>query len=261
MSSSELTGRVALVTGGGRGIGRAIAMELGAAGAKILVVSRSADELQSVVAELESCGVEASSLAVDLTRSEAATEAVDLARNRYGKLDILVNNAGIAPSSSFLRTSKEEWDSVMHLNVTVPFLMCQAALPGMLEQGWGRILNVASTAAKVGYPYTSAYTTSKHGLLGLTRALAAETAGKGVTVNALCPGFTDTKLTEESIRRIVEKTGRSAEEARAALESQSPMGKLIRPEEVAKVAVFLAGEESSNIHGQAINIDGGAVTH
>lgn len=261
MPVSDLTGHVALVTGGGRGIGRAIALELGKAGAKIVVASRSLGELESVVHELESLGVDAGFDARDLTEDGAATQAVQAVQDRYGRLDILINNAGIAPSASFLDTSREDWDAVLQLNLTVPFLMTQAALPGMLEGKWGRIINIASTAAKVGYPYTSAYTASKHGLLGLTRAIAAETASTGVTVNAICPGFTDTRLTEESVARIVEKTGRSPKDARAALERQSPMGRLIQPEEIACTAVFLAGDGSANIHGQAINIDGGAVTY
>jgi len=256
MNSPLETGRVALVTGGGRGIGRAIALELGRAGVRVVLTGRTASEVDSVVKELRGAGAEATGHVGDLTSPGEPEAAVQTAIDLYGALDILVNNAGIAPSAKLADTTREDWNRTIGLNLTAPFLACRAALPGMLEKGWGRIVNIASTAGKTGYAYTSAYTASKHGLVGLTRAIAAEVKGAGVTVNALCPGFTDTRLTEESVARLVEKTGRSPEEARAALERQNPAGRFITPGEIASAVIKLVQDDSGTINGEAIDIEG-----
>jgi NAD(P)-dependent dehydrogenase (short-subunit alcohol dehydrogenase family) len=251
----SLAGKSALVTGGGRGIGRAVALALGEAGAEVAVSARTEEELRETVRILEERGVRAHYEWGDLLEPQTPTAMVKAAEALFGRVDILVNNAGVAPTAKFADITLEEWERVLRLNLTAAFLASQAALPGMLERGWGRIVNVASTAGKVGYPYTAAYTASKHGLLGLTRALAAELARTGVTVNAVCPGYVDTALTEESARRISQKTGRSMEESRQALAAQNPAGRLISPEEVGRAVLFLACEEASGINGEAVNVD------
>lgn len=260
MKDKPLRQRAALVTGAGRGIGREIALALGAAGARVLVASRTAAELDVVARELAGLGAEAVGETGDLREPDVPGMLVRAAEERFGRLDVLVNNAGTAGSAKVTEVSLAEWEDVIRVNLTAPFLACREALPGMIRRGWGRIVNVASTAGKVGYPYTCAYTASKHGLVGLTRALAAELATTGVTVNAVCPGFADTRLTEESAQRIAERTGRTYEEAREALARNNPMRRLIRPEEVARAVLFLASPEADAINGQAVNVDGGAVT-
>jgi NAD(P)-dependent dehydrogenase (short-subunit alcohol dehydrogenase family) len=180
----------------------------------------------------------------------------------FGRVcDILVNNAGIAESAPFVQTDDELWQRHLAINLTGTFYCTRAALPAMLARGWGRIINVASIAGKTGAPYIAAYAASKHGVLGLTRSLALEVATKGVTVNAICPGYVDTDMTTRALERIEAKTGRSATDALEAIKRMSPQQRLITPEEVAAVALLLASDEGRGINGQALNVDGGTVLY
>jgi NAD(P)-dependent dehydrogenase (short-subunit alcohol dehydrogenase family) len=175
------------------------------------------------------------------------------------KPDILVNNAGVAESATLPNTTNELWHRHLAINLTGTFYCTRAALPAMLERKWGRIINIASIAAKAGAPYISAYAASKHGVLGLTRSVALEVAASGVTVNAICPGYVDTEMVSRGVQQITAKTGRSAEEALDALKKMSPQNRLVTAEEVAALALLLASEEGRGINGQGINIDGGSV--
>lgn len=245
----------AIVTGGGTGIGSAIAIALADAGAKVTVMGRRAAPLEAV------CDGRASmqALPCDVTDDTSVASAFAQAAASFGSINILVNNAGAAPTAPFHKLSTEDWRQVMALNLDGVFNCIQAALPGMREQARGRIVNIASTAAQKGYAYVSAYCAAKHGVLGLTRALALETATQGITVNAICPGYTDTDIIREGIRNIVEKTGRSEEQALAQFTDTNPQGRLIQPEEVAQTALWLCSEHASSITGQAISVSGGEV--
>jgi 3-hydroxybutyrate dehydrogenase len=251
--------KVALVTGGGRGIGRAICLALGRAGTRVAVASRSDDANAKVAAEVSELGGEAMAVACDVTNEESISRVVQAVASRFKRIDILVNNAGAVESAPLGRTTREIWDRILAVNLTGTYLCTRAVVPGMVQRRRGRIINIASTAGKVGYPYVSAYCAAKHGVVGFTRALAREVARDGITVNAVCPGFVDTDMSARSVRRIVETTGKSESEARESLESLSPQKRLIRPEEVADLAVMLAGDAALGINGQAINLDGGEV--
>lgn len=250
---------MALITGGGRGIGRAIALAFAREGADAAVAARTLAEVEAVAEAIRALGRRAIAIPCDVTDPEAVAACVRKAEAELGPIQILVNNAGVAVSARLTETDDDLWQRHLMVNMTGAFYMSRAVLPGMLARKWGRIINIASTAARQGYAYTAAYTASKHGLLGLTRALALEVVEANITVNALCPGFVATDLTWEAARRIAEKTGRSYEEAVKTLAGFSPQKRLIEPEEVAHLAVLLGSEEARGITGQAINIDGGAV--
>jgi NAD(P)-dependent dehydrogenase (short-subunit alcohol dehydrogenase family) len=255
----RLKDQVALVTGGGRGIGREIAMALAREGGDVAVAARSRDEVEAVRKEIEGLGRHAFAGQCDVTDRDQVIRLVREVAAALGPITILVNNAGIAASVKTVEMDDALWERILRVNLTGTYLCTKAVLPGMLRRQYGRIINIASTGGKVGFLYSAAYCASKHGVLGFTRALALEVAKHGITVNAICPGFAETRMTDESIRRIVDKTGRSSDAARQALESLNPQQRLIRPEEVAAVAVMLASPEAGGIHGQAINVDGGAV--
>ncbi|MEK7866540.1 MAG: SDR family NAD(P)-dependent oxidoreductase [Planctomycetota bacterium] len=254
-----LSGRVAIVTGGGRGIGRESALALARAGADVAVLARSEAQIAAVASEVRALGVRSLAVPCDVTRVEAVNGSVDRVRQELGRVDILVNNAGVARSAPFLRTEDALWDELLAVNLTAPFRFARAVLGGMLERGWGRIVTVASIAGKVGAAYIAAYTASKHGVIGLTRALAVEVAAKGVTVNAVCPGYVDTEMTTTNVHSMGEKTGRSEEEIRRILADQSPQKRIYRAEEVASLVAYLASDEAGGVNGQAINLCGGAV--
>lgn len=251
--------RVAWVTGGGRGIGRACAIALAGAGCDVAVTARTAEELGAAAEACRQLGARAHPAPCDVTdpaRVEAAHRDV---AGSLGPVDVLVNAAGIARSAPFLKTSADLMEMHWRLNVLGTFHCVQMVLPGMVERRWGRIVNVASIAGKVGAPYIAAYAASKHAVLGLTRSLAAEFAARGITVNAVCPGYVDTKMTHDNLDVIAQATKLSRDEALARLRAASPQNRLIAPEEVASVVAHLALPESQGINGQAITIDGGAV--
>jgi NAD(P)-dependent dehydrogenase (short-subunit alcohol dehydrogenase family) len=245
---------VALVTGGGRGIGRECALALARKGCAVVVAARTRTQVDSVAREAAATGARTLALELDVTDASAVERAVNEVGEQLGPLDILVNNAGIAESASFTRTDRELWDRHLAVNVTGPYLLTHAVLPGMLARRWGRVINIASLAGLYGAPYVAAYVASKHALVGLTRALALEVSGKGVTVNAVCPGYVATELTWKSARNIVDKTGKSYEEAVAALAHMNPGGRLIDPGEVAVVVGRLVDDDRTN--GQTIVMDG-----
>jgi 3-hydroxybutyrate dehydrogenase len=253
----RLTGRGAVITGGGRGIGRAVARALADAGARVVVCARSTNDIEGVASELRDAGHDAHAVSCDVADPESIRAMAEAALERLGTVDILVNNAGIALSNPVKRLPLEEWNRILAVNATGTFLCTQAFLPGMQERGWGRIVNVASVAGLRGARYIAAYTASKHAQVGFTRALAHEVAEQGITVNAICPGYVDTPMTEYSVARIVEKTGVSKEEALGHILALSPQKRLIRPEEIAHVALMLCSEDGEGINGQAIAIDGG----
>lgn len=247
-----------VVTGAGRGIGREIALRFAAAGATVVVSSRTLPELEAVVAEIEAVGGKGVAVTCDVTDPEQVSSLATSVEEQVGGADVLVNNAGAAGSHKFLTHPDELWHKMLAVNLTSVYYVTKAFAAGMVEREWGRIINVASVASKVGGKYIAAYTASKHGVLGLTRALAVELA-PNVTVNAICPSYVDTPMTDASIANIVEKTGMTAGEAQAVLVKESVQKRLIRPEEVAALALYLAREEAEGITGQAINVDGGSV--
>jgi 3-hydroxybutyrate dehydrogenase len=250
-----LDGRHAVVTGGGRGIGAAIASALAAAGAKVTVMGRNEPQLRERAATLPI----AQAVRCDVTDEAGVAAAFAEATRTFGPPTILVNNAGAAASAPFARTSLELFRGMLEVNLIGTFLCSRAALPGMFEAGFGRIVNVSSIAGLKGAAYVSAYCAAKHGVVGLTRALALETATKGITVNAVCPSYTDTDMARQAIANIAEKTGRSAAEAEAALVQKNPQGRLIRPEEVAATVLWLCAPGTEALTGQAIALAGGEV--
>ena len=254
-SSQLLSGKHALVTGGSRGIGAAVLEMLLAHGARVTSVSRGdAPPKESVTSGSRDA---LHHVSANVTDPESVKKAFDSARERFGEIAILVNNAGQAASAPFLKTDSALWRRMMAVNLDGTFHCTQAALAGMLAAGWGRIVNIASTAGLTGYGYVTAYCAAKHGVIGLTRALAVEVATKGVTVNAVCPGFTDTDIVKEAVANIVAKTGRTAEQAQAELASRNPQKRLVRPEEVANTVAWLCLPGSEAITGQAIAVAGG----
>jgi NAD(P)-dependent dehydrogenase (short-subunit alcohol dehydrogenase family) len=251
--SKKLNDKVALITGGGRGIGRAIALTFAQHGARVAVAARTREQVETVAQEI---GGNAVALVCDVANPDQVAQIfADI------KPDILVNNAGIAESATLINTTDELWHRHLSINLSGTFYCTRAALPAMLEKRWGRIINIASIAAKTGAPYIGAYAASKHGVLGLTRALAMEVAASGITVNAICPGYVDTDMVSRGVEQITSKTGRSAEEALEILKRMSPQNRLVTAEEVAAMALLLASDEGRGITGQGINIDGGSVLH
>ena len=250
----SLAGRIALVTGGGRGLGRAIALRLAREGARVVVTGRTTAEIDEVARAIGGAAVP-----MDASDRDSLGRGVASIREQVGRVDVLVNNAGVAESAPLSRTTDAIWERAMAVNTTAPFVLCRTLVPAMIEAGWGRVVNVASNAGLTGYAYTSAYCASKHALVGLTRALAVELAKTPVTINAVCPGWVRTRMSDEAAARIADKTGKSAAEAQAALEGMSPQRRLIEPEEVAHVVAMLCADDARGIHGQAIVVDGGQV--
>ncbi|MFD2264922.1 SDR family NAD(P)-dependent oxidoreductase [Lacibacterium aquatile] len=243
-----LKGRRAVVTGAGRGIGAAIARTLAEQGAEVSIIGRTQATLQEVALEIG-----ASAYACDITNTADYAEVM----GEVGAVDILVNNAGAADSAPFLKTDADMWRRMFDINLMAAVEGCRLVLPGMIERKWGRIITVASTAGLKGYAYVTPYVAAKHAVVGLTKALALEVAKSGVTVNAVCPGYTDTDLIARAVDTIVAKTGRDVEAAKAGF--HNPQGRLIQPEDVANAVLWLAGEGAGSVTGQAVPVAGGEI--
>jgi 3-hydroxybutyrate dehydrogenase len=257
----KLEGKLALITGGGRGIGRAVAFAFAREGARIAVAARTGDEIGRVALEISNeMGVTATAVECDVSRTASVERMFEIVESHFGaSVDVLVNNAGIAQSAAIVKTDDELWHRHLAVNLSGTFYCTRRALPRMLERGWGRIINIASIAGKTGAPYIAAYSASKHGVLGLTRSVALEVATKGVTVNAICPGYVETQMTDHAVENITARTGKTTDEAVDILKRMNPQNRLVTSEEIAALALLLASDEGRGINGQAINIDGGTV--
>lgn len=248
-----IPGKHALVTGGGSGVGRTIALALAEAGIDVTICGRREAELAKVAGENHRIF----GIAADVTNEAAMTSLYETAEAVRGPFDIVIANAGMAGSAPAHKTTLADWQRTLDVNLTGAFLTVQPALAGMTGRRSGRIVFIASTGGLKGYAYVAPYVAAKHGVVGLMRALAAETAKSGVTVNAVCPGFVETEMLEESIQRIIEKTGRSVEQARSSLASTNPQGRFIQPQEIAATVLWLCGEAARSITGQSISVSGG----
>ena len=254
-----LAGRHAFITGGNRGIGAAIAEHLADLGANITLAARDESALEGQRAKLSARGdIAVSAQTMDLRDPASIADGIKAAQDSHGPIAILVNNAGIAPAAPLAKLDLETWQETFEINVQAAFLLCQAVQGGMKDLGYGRIVNVASTAGLRGYPFVSAYVASKHAVIGLTRALALELAKGPITVNAVCPGYTETEMAANAIANI-QQSGKSEAEARAILTRGNPQGRLIQPDEVAATVAWLCQPTSASITGQAIAVAGGVV--
>lgn len=252
MTAPSESSRTVVVTGGAKGIGRAIVERFAQLGDTVVATGRDQAALERLASEVPGdvrCEV------CDVTDESAVVALFD----RVGTTDVLVNNAGVSESAPVARTTLESWRHQIEVNATGAFLGTRAVLPGMRERDRGAIVTIASTAGHVGAPYICAYTASKHAAVGLMRAVAAEVAGSGVSASAVCPAFVRTEMTERSVARIVETTGRTAAESEAALANSTPLGRLLEPDEVAAAVVFLTSQEAVSLNGQALILDGGGV--
>jgi len=258
MNNFTLSNKRTLITGGSKGIGRAIALAFAQAGATVALTSRALADAQTVADEITANGGQTLPFACDVTDLAQIAAMRAALIEQWGGLDILVNNAGISGSHKFLGHPDDLWHKIMDVNLNGLYYVTKAFVPEMIGQKWGRIINIASIASKSGARYITAYTASKHGVLGLTRALAIE-LNPHITVNAICPGYVDTPMTDATIENMVARTGMSAEQALDFLEKTNPQDRLIEPDEVAAVALLLASDSAKGITGQAINVDGGAV--
>jgi NAD(P)-dependent dehydrogenase (short-subunit alcohol dehydrogenase family) len=254
--AQENSPRHALVTGGGSGIGAAIAIALVEAGMRVTITGRRRAVLQTLVARYPR---QMQAVVMNVSDAQTVGDAFVQAKAGFGPVQILVNNAGQAHSAAFIKTEAALWEQMLSVNLTGTFHCTQAALPDMLSAQWGRIVNVASTAGLTGYAYVAAYCAAKHGVVGLTRALALEYAKKGITVNAVCPGYTETDILRESIANVMAKTGRTEEQARAEFSSGNPQGRIVQPEEVADAVRWLCGDAAASMTGQSIAVGGGEV--
>lgn len=253
----EPAGRTALITGAGTGIGRAVALALARGGARLGLVGRRSEPLQRVATEIASLDGEAVPIPGDVTDDRQLDATLGMATAALGPIEILVNNAGVGYSAPLEKTSDEDIDRLMALHVRAPFAVARRVVPAMVEAGWGRIVNVASTASVRGSRYTTLYTATKHALGGLTRSLAAELLPHGITVNAICPGYVDTAIVESAARLIAEKTDRDEREAREGLSAINPLGRLVTPEEVARAVLYVVGPDAVAVNGQSLVLDGG----
>jgi NAD(P)-dependent dehydrogenase (short-subunit alcohol dehydrogenase family) len=257
MSSAALSGRTAVVTGAGRGIGAAIAKALAQHGASVVLIGRNAAPLEAQAGSLGTATLVATADVSDAASVQAAFVKI---RERFPRIDILANNAGQAESAPFGKTALALWEKMLAINLTGTFLCSREVYPAMAKQDYGRIVNVASTAGLIGYPYVAAYCAAKHGVIGLTRALAREAAKTHVTVNAVCPGYTETELVKDAVANIIAKTGKSEAEARAALVANNPQGRMVQPAEVANAVLWLCLPGSEAVTGQSVTVAGGEVT-
>ncbi len=247
------------MTGAGRGIGAAVARALARAGATVVVAARTGAELQKIAAEIRASGSTARALTCDVADPESVSGLARAAAGDVGDVDILVNSAGIALSTPLHRLSLEDWNRLFAVNATGTFLCTQAFVPGMLQRAWGRVVNIASVAGLAGAKYVAGYAASKHAVVGFTRSVAAEVAGQSVTVNAICPGYVDSGMTRESVERIMSRTSKSRDQALQALLETTRQVRLIHPDEVAHLVLWLCDEQARGINGQAIVVDGGGL--
>jgi NAD(P)-dependent dehydrogenase (short-subunit alcohol dehydrogenase family) len=255
----DLEGKIVLVTGAARGIGRAIALTFASQRSRVVIAGRTQATLDAVAEEIRHRGGQALARVCDIAEKTSVEKLREQIADQFSAVQVLVNNAGIAPAASFLEMPDRLWEEVLRVNLTGTYNCCKVFLPDMVGARWGRIINIGSTVAKIAYSHISAYATSKHAVLGLTRALAVETAKFGVTVNAVCPGYVDTELTQQNALLIAQKRGKTLAEGLQIFASTSPQKRLIEPSEVADLVVMLASESAKGITGQAINVDGGAV--
>lgn len=257
----RLQDKVAVVTGGGRGIGQAIALAFAREGADVVVTARTTSEIECVAAEIDALGRKGVAVPVDLSQRDAVQSCVEQIFSAFRTVHILVNNAAIGGAQNpklLIEYDDDFWDQSLFVNLTAPYLLTKAFLPTMIEQGWGRIINISSGSGKRGAPHRAAYSASKHGLIGLTRTTALETATSGVTVNAICPGPIRTVMLTRLLRDRAQRQGTTLE---AVEKSSNPMQRLLEPEEVAALAVYLASDAAQGMTGQALNINGGSVMH
>ncbi len=250
--------RRVLVTGASRGIGRDLALGFATEGATVVITARHVDDLADVAEAISDRGAVPMAVACDVTQAEQVQALRRRVASEMGGVDVLINNAGAAASHKFLTHPDDLWDEMIAVNLTGVYYITKAFAGSMVEAGWGRIINIASTAARVGGKYVAAYTAAKHGVLGLTRALAIELA-PGVTVNAICPGYVDTPMTERTLANIISRTGMAESDALAALTGHTAQGRLIQPAEITAFALYLASDAAAGLTGQAITIDGGGV--
>ena len=260
LDTTPLRERSAVITGASRGIGAETARQLAAAGAAVVLAARSSGDIQALAEELTAAGHRAWAVETDVTDPDSVQQLAQRAvEHTGGAIDILVNNAGIAASAPVQHTDLGTWDRIFAVNVTGVFLCTKALLPGMVEKGWGRVINIASVAGKMGAPYISAYAASKHAVVGFTRCVALEVARKGVTVNAVCPGYVDTDMAAQAIDNITGKTQLDADQARASLEAMSPQARIFTADEVAYQVLSLCHPRAGGINAQSIVLDGGTV--
>ncbi len=252
---ADLKGKHALVTGGGGGVGEAIALMLAEAGACVTVCGRQLSSLKEVAAKHQNIAVQQ----CDVTDYVAMQQIANAAAQQFGPINIVIANAGAAESIPFSKMTSQDWSHSIDVNLGGVFNSFKACLPHMEASGWGRMISIASTAGLKGYSYVAQYCAAKHGVIGLTRALSQELAKTGITVNAICPGFTETPMLERSLENIQAKTGMSREKAAKALIGTNPMGRFIQPEEIAQTVLWLVGENSASISGQAVSVSGGEV--
>jgi NAD(P)-dependent dehydrogenase (short-subunit alcohol dehydrogenase family) len=256
---NSLQDKVVVVTGASRGLGLELARTFAAEGCRVAMAARDRRTLTDAAEKIAGSGGQTLPFACDVTRREEVEELARRVLNVWGAAQVLINNAGMARAMRFIDMPEELWHEILAVNLNGVYHCCKVFLPAMIQSKWGRIINIASTAAKVGYPFVSAYTASKHGLIGLTRSLALETAQLGVTVNAICPGYVDDERTRENAQIMADKTGKPLEEIIELFAASAPQHRLIQPAEVASLAVLIASEQLGGMTGQAINVDGGAV--
>ncbi len=251
--------KIVLITGGSGGLGQALTQAFAAEGCRVAIAARDPEKLRFTVERIGHNGIQILAFPCDISDRNQVSALAEEVCSHWGDVQVLVNNAGIARAVSFSDMPNELWDDTLQVNLTGAYNCCKVFLPAMLRAKWGRIINIASTAAKVGFSHVTAYTASKHGLLGLTRSLALETARAGVTVNAICPGYVDDQRTRNNAAAMAARTGKSVDEILVLFGASAPQKRLIAPEEVARLALFLASEKLGGMTGQAINVDGGAV--